>query len=105
MTIFLIFLALANHSKNLNTYEKFLKADLSEDDRLFWESRVLFRKRISMFSRNFYSFGALWEFHGAAHFIARMSGINLAEVLNAKTLEEQKMFYEENLKISFRAQY
>ena len=30
-----------------------------------------------------------------------MSGINLAEVLNAKTLEEQKMFYEENLKNFF----
>lgn len=98
---FFDFFGFANHSKNLNTYEKFLKPDLSEDDRLFWESRVLFRKRISMFSRNFYSFGALGNFIGAAHFIARMSGVNLAEVLNAKTLEEQKMFYEENLKNFF----
>ena len=97
---FFDFFGFANHSKNLNTYEKFLKPDLSEDDRLFWESRVLLEKNKYVFKKFLFIWCAI---HRGGSFIARMSGINLAEVLNAKTLEEQKMFYEESK--TFRAQY
>src|SRR6202012_3693937 len=63
----------------------------------YWEGRSLQqlgRRRISIFARNAYRHGVLGRFIGVGHAVARVYGVDMKKLLSARTLEEQRQFFE-----------
>src|SRR5690606_10681991 len=103
--------------KHLGSYEDFARLFLSVGDpeavriydeqvaphldpatRGYWEGRTsLGRRRISGFSRNFYRQGLLGRFITAGHLVARLHGRNPARMVEARSREEQKAIFNEEL--------
>jgi S-adenosylmethionine-diacylglycerol 3-amino-3-carboxypropyl transferase len=87
----------ADEQSNVNAYWRFLSHALDPETRAYWEGRGAFglgRRRISLFSRNFYRHGALGHFIGAGHALARLYGVDPRGVLRARTVEEQRGYFD-----------
>lgn len=88
----------ADEKANLRTYERFLSDEIDAPTKAYWEGRDrFFRKRITLFSRDLYHHGLLGYFIGAVHFFAKLYGIDPSDITKAKTLEEQRSFFEGSL--------
>jgi S-adenosylmethionine-diacylglycerol 3-amino-3-carboxypropyl transferase len=87
----------ADEEANVAAYWRFLKDRLDTESRAYWEGRALSgfgRRRISMFSKNLYRYGLLGYSIGLGHLVARVHGVDLRKVLNARSLEEQRAFFD-----------
>ncbi|WP_105382561.1 DUF3419 family protein [Neorhizobium alkalisoli] len=83
---------------NSKSYDKFVAPHLDTATRTYWEKRSLLgRRRIGVFDRNIYRTGLLGRFIGAGHLIARMHGTDLTEMANARSLREQRQFFDEKI--------
>ncbi|MEL6520690.1 MAG: BtaA family protein [Pseudomonadota bacterium] len=72
-----------------------LAPHLDTKTRLFWLSpRAPWSPRAQMFRRGFYRHGALGRFIGAAHLISSLTGMDYRPLLQAKTMDEQKAFFD-----------
>jgi S-adenosylmethionine-diacylglycerol 3-amino-3-carboxypropyl transferase len=91
------FFGAADAEANIAAYERLIAPYLDAPSRHYWEGRSLQqwgRRRISIFARNAYRHGVLGRFIGLTHAIARAYGVDLRELLSARTLEEQRQFFE-----------
>jgi S-adenosylmethionine-diacylglycerol 3-amino-3-carboxypropyl transferase len=91
------FFGAADAEANIAAYERLIAPYLDGQSRHYWEGRSLQqlgRRRISIFARNAYRHGVLGRFIGLSHAIARAYGVDLRELLSARTLEEQRQFFE-----------
>lgn len=91
------FFGSADAEANLRAYDRLIAPHLDTQSRLYWEGRSLHRwggRRISIFARNAYRHGVLGRFIGVAHVAARAYGVDLRKLLGARTLEEQRRFFE-----------
>lgn len=89
------FLGEADDRANIKAYDRHVRPELDAASRAYWEARDLFgRRRIGMFSRNFYRFGLLGRFIGASHLVARLYGKNPRALLSAASLEEQRSIFD-----------
>jgi S-adenosylmethionine-diacylglycerol 3-amino-3-carboxypropyl transferase len=91
------FFGAADDEANVAAYERLIAPHLDSQSRTYWEGRSLQqlgRRRISIFARNAYRHGVLGRFIGLSHAICRVYGVNLRELLSARTLEEQRAFFE-----------
>ncbi len=89
------FFADANSRQNVKAYESYLRLHLDAASRHYWDGRDwLGRRRISLFARNFYEHGLLGHFIGAVHFMSRLYGRDLGEMLHARDRQEQKLIYD-----------
>ena len=96
--LFRNFFANAARPENVDVYDTYIAPALDEETRTYWEARsFLGRRRISRFSRGFYRYGLLGGFVGIAHALARAHGVNPAEILKARTAEEQTDFFRSKL--------
>lgn len=87
----------ADEKANVEAYWRFLAPHLDAETRGYWESRSaggLGRRRISMFARNVYRYGLLGSFIGAGHALARIYGVDPREALRARTISEQRNFFD-----------
>ncbi len=87
----------ADEKANVAAYNRFLKDNLDPDTIAYWEGRDLAnwgRRRISLFSRDLYHHGLLGYCIGAGHLIARLYGINPKHMVKARSLEEQRTFFD-----------
>jgi S-adenosylmethionine-diacylglycerol 3-amino-3-carboxypropyl transferase len=87
----------ADEEANVAAYWRFLKDRLDDESRAYWEGRALSgfgRRRISMFSKNIYRYGLLGYSIGLGHLVARIHGVDLSKVLAARSLEEQRAFFD-----------
>ncbi|CAK9074732.1 S-adenosylmethionine-diacylglycerol 3-amino-3-carboxypropyl transferase, partial [Durusdinium trenchii] len=87
----------ADEKANVAAYERFLKANLDPETIHYWEGRDLAnwgRKRITLFSRDLYHHGLLGYCIGAGHLVARLYGIDPKHMVRAKSLEEQRSFFD-----------
>ena len=87
----------ADEEANVAAYWRFLKDRLDTESRAYWEGRALSgfgRRRISMFSKNIYRYGLLGYSIGLGHLVARIHGVDLRKVLAARSLEEQRAFFD-----------
>jgi S-adenosylmethionine-diacylglycerol 3-amino-3-carboxypropyl transferase len=94
------FFGAADEPSNIAAYWRFLAPWLDRQTRRYWERRRLFgwgRRRISLFSRNVYRFGLLGHCIGLGHALARVHGVNLGDVLRARSIDEQRTFFETTL--------
>jgi S-adenosylmethionine-diacylglycerol 3-amino-3-carboxypropyl transferase len=55
------------------------------------------RRRISVFTRNVYRHGLLGHFIGFGHLVARAYGVHLPDALRARSIDEQRSFFETTL--------
>lgn len=91
------FFGAADDEANVAAYERLIAPYLDVPSRTYWEGRSLHqlgRRRISIFARNAYRHGVLGRFIGLSHAVARFYGVDLREILSARTLEEQRAFFE-----------
>ena len=91
------FFGAADDSANVAAYWRFLAPNLDAATRAYWEDRGALRfgrRRISMFSRNMYRHGLLGRFIGLGHVVARAYGVNPRDVLRARSIDEQRSFYQ-----------
>ena len=89
------FFGQADDRANVALYDERLKPRLDRATRAYWEGRDLMgRRRITRFARGFYRFGLLGRFIGAGHLAARLFGVRLAALLEARDLEEQRLIFE-----------
>lgn len=92
------FFGLANEPSNAIAYRKFLAPHLDPETRRYWEKRRLNgRQRIDVFNSNFYRTGLLGRFIGASHLAARLYGVDLTELMEARTLAEQRAFFDRKI--------
>lgn len=92
------FFGIANEPSNVIAYRTFIAAHLDDETRRYWEGRRLNgKRRIDVFNGNFYRTGLLGRFIGASHIAARLCGVDLTEIMAARTLEEQREFFERRI--------
>jgi S-adenosylmethionine-diacylglycerol 3-amino-3-carboxypropyl transferase len=91
------FFGAADDEANVAAYDRLIAPHLDARSRVYWEGRSLQqlgRRRISIFARNAYRHGVLGRFIGVTHALCRAYGVDLNELLSARTLEEQREFFE-----------
>jgi S-adenosylmethionine-diacylglycerol 3-amino-3-carboxypropyl transferase len=92
------FFGMANEPANSKAYDRFIAPHLDAVSRRYWEGRRLTgKRRIEVFNGNFYRTGLLGRFIGASHIAARLYGIDLGELMQARTVEEQREFFDKKL--------
>jgi len=88
----------ADHKENAAVYREMIAPHLDAESRRYWEKRdIKGRRRISYFTRGIYKRGLLGNFIGLAHLFAKLYKIDLAKLLEAQTLEEQREVFEREL--------
>jgi S-adenosylmethionine-diacylglycerol 3-amino-3-carboxypropyl transferase len=91
------FFGTADDQANVAAYHRLIAPHLDPQSRAYWDARGLQhlgRRRISIFARNAYRHGVLGRFIGIAHAAARVYGVDLRDLLSARSLEEQRRFFE-----------
>ncbi len=94
------FFGAADDKANIAAYDRLIAPHLDPQSRAYWEGRSwaqLGRRRISIFARNAYRHGVLGRFIGLAHTVARLHGVKPGELLAARTIDDQRRFFEEAL--------
>ena len=87
----------ADEKANLKAYWRFIAPHLDAETRAYWERRRAFGmapRRISLFSRNVYRHGLLGHFIGVSHALARAYGVDPSDLLRARSLNEQRSFFD-----------
>jgi S-adenosylmethionine-diacylglycerol 3-amino-3-carboxypropyl transferase len=83
---------------NTEAYDRFVAPHLDREARRYWEGRDLAgRRRIAVFDRDFYRTGLLGLCIAMGHAVARLHGVNPAEIMEAKDLRAQRIFFAEQL--------
>ena len=91
------FFGAADDPANVEAYDRLIAPHLDPESRAYWQGRSLHqggRRRISIFARNAYRHGVLGRFIGVSHVAARFYGVDLRQLLTARSLEEQRRFFE-----------
>ncbi|MGH6759995.1 MAG: DUF3419 family protein [Phyllobacterium sp.] len=89
------FFGSADDKANIVAYERFIRPHLDPVSRVYWEKRTFSgRRRITIFSRDLYRHGLLGLFIGWGHRVARLYGIDPRQILMARTMEEQRSFFD-----------
>lgn len=88
------FFAAADLPHNVALYDRYLAPVLDAETRAYWETRTLRGRRINMFARGFHRHGLLGRFIGATHLVAKLGGVDFRPLLAARTLEDQRIFFE-----------
>ncbi|TNB47973.1 DUF3419 family protein [Martelella lutilitoris] len=83
---------------SVRDYDAHIAPHLDAETRKYWEGRdSLGRRRITVFERNIYRTGLLGTFIGAGHAVARLHGVKISELTEAKSLREQRRFFQEKI--------
>ena len=91
------FFGAADRPVNTDLYRRYIASHLDPETRAYWETRKhlgLGRQRISVFTQNLYRHGLLGRFIGFGHMIARIYGVDPRDMLRARTLDEQRIYFD-----------
>ncbi|MCK3776319.1 DUF3419 family protein [Ensifer sesbaniae] len=92
------FLATQGTATNVQAFDLFLSPKLDTATRSYWNGRdITGRRRIGVFGRNIYRTGLLGRFIAASHLLARLHGVNPEEFVQARSMREQRQFFDERL--------
>ena len=92
------FFANAKDHRNVTLFDDYLRAYLDAPTAKYWNGRDEFgRRRITRFSRGIYRYGLLGRFIGLAHVLARLHGSNPRNLLSARSRDEQRSIFDEEL--------
>lgn len=91
---------------NERAYHRFVAPHLDLTSRRYWEARNWRgRRRISVFNRNIYRTGLLGFCIGMGHAVARLHGVDPSAIMQARTLREQRIVFEEHLAPLFDSRF
>ncbi len=97
------FFGTADDKANLAAYRTHLVPFLDATTRRYWEGRdPIGRRRITGFTKNIYKRGLLGSFIGTAHLLAKLYKVDLGALTQARSLEEQRIVFDEKLAPLFR---
>lgn len=100
------FFGRADDKANVGVYDIHLRDALDSSTRAYWEKRDLAgRRRIEVFTRNFYRYGLLGRFIGAGHLLSRLYGVDPKGILAADTLDAQRLFFKGRIKPIFEKRF
>jgi S-adenosylmethionine-diacylglycerol 3-amino-3-carboxypropyl transferase len=100
------FFADAASPLNPQLFDLFIEPHLTSEARRYWCSeRTLSGRRIELFARGFYRHGLLGRFIWLAHAAARLYGVNPAEIMQARSLDEQRWFFAGKLAPLFERKF
>ncbi|MFD1328596.1 DUF3419 family protein [Mycoplana ramosa] len=89
------FLAGNHATNNREAYSMFIEPMLDVQTRDYWNGRDAFgRRRVDVFTRNIYRAGLLGRFILLGHIVARLHGLDPREFVEARSLREQRQFFE-----------
>ena len=92
------FFGAADEEANVAAYRRSLRERIDPETRTYWESRDIFgRRRITLFARGLYRHGLLGRWIGAAHFVAKLYGVDPREFVAAATPAEQQRYFDNTL--------
>ena len=95
---FLRFFGGAESRANVEAYDMRLRHRLDPVTRAYWDARTIgMRRRIDLFTRNFYRYGLLGKFLGAGHALARLHGVDPKVMLKADSLAQQRVLFDQHL--------
>lgn len=97
------FFGKADLTTNITLFDEILAPKLDAETRAYWQTRVLGRRRIGLFARGFYRFGALGRFIGIGHRVTRLGGVDFRPLLAAESMAEQERFFEQRVAPLFEA--
>ncbi len=90
------FLASTGLRTNSDAFDLFIAPKLDAASRAYWAGRdISGRRRISVFGRNIYRTGLLGRFIAASHLLARLHGIDPADFVQARSMREQRQFFDD----------
>jgi S-adenosylmethionine-diacylglycerol 3-amino-3-carboxypropyl transferase len=96
--MFYRFFGAADARENIEAYHDLLRPELDAETRCYWEGRALNgRRRVSRFRTNIYRSGLLGRFISAGHLMARLHGRDLSKLLDCRTVEEQRAFFDREI--------
>ncbi len=96
------FFADARSTKNIEVFDTLIAPHLDADTKAYWSGRDWCgRRRIEAFSRGFYRTGLLGRFIAMGHVAARFFGGDPKAVLKARSIEEQRQIFDEQLRPLF----
>ena len=88
----------ADESQNMKDYKHYLKPVIDSETRRYWERRTLTgRRRLSHFKTNIYRKGLLGRFIGMGHMLAKVYGHNMKGLLEVRSIEEQRAFFDREI--------
>jgi S-adenosylmethionine-diacylglycerol 3-amino-3-carboxypropyl transferase len=100
------FVGAADEKANIAAYERFLRDRIDPETRAYWESRdILGRRRISLFARDIYRHGLFGHFIGFGHLVAKLYGVDPKHMVRARTLGEQRAFFDASLAPLFEKRF
>jgi S-adenosylmethionine-diacylglycerol 3-amino-3-carboxypropyl transferase len=86
------------HAHNPAAYDRFIAPNLDPVTRAYWERRNWRgKRRIAVFEKNFYQTGLLGFFITMGHRAAKLYGVDPSRIMEARTLRDQRRFFEEYL--------
>ncbi|MEQ8815577.1 MAG: DUF3419 family protein [Thalassobaculum sp.] len=100
---FFRFFGEADRADNAAAYDRHLAGQLDPETRAYWNQLTWSGRRISLFSRNIYKYGLLGRFITIVHILARLHGVDPRRMLEAKTMEDQRRIFDEQLAPVFRS--
>ena len=85
----------ADDSQNTRDYRRYLRPAIDGETRKYWEGRSWTgRKRLKHFRSNIYKKGLLGRFIGMGHVLAKFYGRDLKGLLECRSVEQQRQFFE-----------
>jgi len=100
------FFGTANDRANLAAYRAYVRPNIDETTRRYWEGRDLTgQRRIAGFANNIYKRGLLGRFIGTAHLLAKLYKVDLTALSTATSLEEQRAVFDEKLAPLFKKRF
>jgi S-adenosylmethionine-diacylglycerol 3-amino-3-carboxypropyl transferase len=85
-------------TSNSQAFDRFVAAKLDDTTRAYWQGRTLSgRRRVGVFDRNIYRTGLLGRFIAAGHLLARLHGVDLTVMAQARSLREQRQFFDDQI--------
>ena len=92
------FFGAADNRSNAVAFDRSIAPHLDAATLDYWNGRDLYgRRRVTVFNRNIYKTGLLGRFIGAAHLLARLHGVKLARMTEARTMREQRQFFDQEI--------
>ena len=85
----------ADDSQNTRDYGRYLRPVIDGETRKYWEGRSWTgQKRLKHFRSNIYKKGLLGRFIGMGHLMAKFYGRDLKALLECRSVEQQRHFFE-----------
>jgi S-adenosylmethionine-diacylglycerol 3-amino-3-carboxypropyl transferase len=83
---------------NSRAFDAHIAPHLDEQTRAYWQKRSLIgRRRVDVFNRNIYRTGLLGRFITTGHILARLHGVDLSRLAEARSIREQRQFFDSNI--------